>query len=123
MKGSEWISVVFFQDLLKTPDVKIQNGEPSNSETLPDAEPLLGSDHDLNTRRTPHKGVSKIQDSTDALEIKNGTFSWDLKGENIVLSDINLKIPKGMVIFFRYFSRKISFLQRHVFHQTTFNFW
>ena len=76
---------------MKTPDVKVQRGELSNSETLPDAEPLLASNCELNIGRTPQEGVTK----SHALEIRSGTFSWDLKGENIMLSDINLKIPKG----------------------------
>ena len=52
--------------------------------------------------------MTKIHDSSNALEIKSGTFSWDLKGANIVLSDINLKIPKGMANPFRYCPREIN---------------
>ena len=77
-----------FQNLLREPNVKVIKDQPSISVTQPDGEPLLGSSYRIT-------GSRQIENPHYALDITNGSFSWNLKGENVVLSNINIIIPRG----------------------------
>ncbi len=86
--------------------VKIKNGSPVHAPPE-NTEPLL-ADNEPEVKITLNGAT--IEESTDqpemsyavdtpgttyVVEVKNGSFSWDLDGKSNTLSQLNLKIPKG----------------------------
>ncbi len=76
--------------------VKIENGSPAHAPPE-NTEPLLADHEEV---KVMLNGAT-IEESTDqpetsyVVEVKNGSFSWDLDGKSNTLSQINLKIPRG----------------------------
>lgn len=64
-----------------------------------DVQPLLSmnSHSDVKLKPQINAGLSRQSGEISALEITHGSFSWDLKGEKMILSDIDIKIPKGRI--------------------------
>ena len=64
-----------------------------------DIQPLLSMNPHSDVKQKPqiNEGLSRHSGEMSALEITHGSFSWDLKGEKVILSDIDVKIPKGRI--------------------------
>ena len=77
------------------PDID-QNADDSDHTEVPLLIQNGSTTEQKHTDTHTEKGLDIASSDTDvALEIKDGSFSWDLEGKEPVLHDINVKIPCG----------------------------